>query len=426
MKIRIYSPFFPFPVTEGAYQVIYDQARTLAELHEVEMLVWKSDEADIQKGLLTRDPIPYSNRICQQSFYHGRSRETPLDRLARVGRALATGRPSPALFYYPTEDLSRWHEIVRKTATPDLGIYHYSFASLWRKSMRRPAEKKTVCYLHNLESDLFSIRARSEKNLLFRMVHSLNARRLWKIERDLPKYFDELWFISEADREDYCRRYSNNSSKFKTVPPTFDPQIFSIAKKLKTTVTRTNLTFGFLGKLDYEPNRQGIMWFIKEVAPLLATRSFQGEIWIGGKNADAELLNAAVKFPFIHFKGFIDRLENWYRDVDISLAPHFSGSGTRIKLLDALSYATPVLCHPATAQRIDVSLRDLPSVLIRQSAGEWAETILDQEKIKQVMANYVEFPQGLDGQKIYSFLEAEPAAYKVGKELAGKIPPLHR
>lgn len=404
--------------------MIYDQARSLAEHYNVELLSWKTDSADVQKCLQVREPRPFSSRIQHQTFYAGRRPESTVGRVTRVGRALVTGQPSPALFYYPIEDISRWAEVLNSQPKADLGIYHYSFAALWKQALPKKFEHKSICYLHNLESDLFEIRASKETNFFNRSIHSLNASRLKDLEQRLLEHFDELWFISEADRQDYMKRYSIQSDRLKTVVPTFDPQIFSDA--LNARKSAQVLTFGFLGKLDFEPNRQGIMWFIKEVAPLLATRSFQGQVWIGGKNADAELKNAALKFPFIHFKGFVNKLSDWYQNVDVSLVPHFQGSGTRIKLLDALSFATPVICTPAVTERIEPSLANLPAVLVRQSPNDWAETLLNQELLKQTISTYTRFPQGLDGEVIYSFLKSQAAADKAGEETKSKSPPLDR
>jgi len=51
---RVYSPFFPYPATEGAYQVILDQARSIAALGwEVELVCWL-DGVDRLRARATR------------------------------------------------------------------------------------------------------------------------------------------------------------------------------------------------------------------------------------------------------------------------------------------------------------------------------------------------------------------------------------
>jgi hypothetical protein len=47
--IRVYSPFFPFPVTGGSPQVIADQARILSQKgFDLEMVTWKDSLAVAQ------------------------------------------------------------------------------------------------------------------------------------------------------------------------------------------------------------------------------------------------------------------------------------------------------------------------------------------------------------------------------------------
>ena len=48
MNIRIYSPYFPFTMTEGAFQVISDQVLSLIQLgHQVEVVIVREDRASV-------------------------------------------------------------------------------------------------------------------------------------------------------------------------------------------------------------------------------------------------------------------------------------------------------------------------------------------------------------------------------------------
>src|SRR4051794_19287772 len=113
MKIRIYSPEYPFPMTEGAHQVIGDQIRTLLALgHEVELVIWKSPAPK----------QPFFEKLKLVCLHSPKRIPRPL----RILSSFVKPDASPELYYYPPELDER-----AKLGEVDLAIYHYSFAYAW-------------------------------------------------------------------------------------------------------------------------------------------------------------------------------------------------------------------------------------------------------------------------------------------------------
>ncbi len=96
----------------------------------------------------------------------------------------------------------------------------------------------------------------------------------------------------------------------------------------------------FVGGLRYAPNAEAARFIAGRLAPLLAARGLTAVI-AGGGGADA---------PGVRFAGRPADLEPLYAQAFAAVVPIFSGSGTRLKVLEALAYGRPVV---ATAKAVE-------------------------------------------------------------------------
>lgn len=406
--IRIFSPFFPFPAHEGAFQVIYEQAQGLCDLgFEVELVVWKSGPGEIEHKTEREYPGLFDGRIRLRCLAYDQERESRVIRIARVVASLASPRSSPEEFFYPRAMIKSVQEAFRDEDEA-LNIYHYSFAYGWLSGMgRRRPPGKTVVVFHNLESDLFMERAKEA--ICARSpgapVHLLNAAKLRAHESAISNLIDEAWFVSSVDHDEYKRKRPGAPSRF--VPPVFSPAIWSArsAGLRKATVTKTIL--GFVGALDFIPNQQSAAWVIDRLAPELSKRGFAGEVWIVGKECPAELVQRASAHPFVKVLGFVADLDEYWSKLSYSLIPHVSGSGVRVKLLESLASGVPVLANAAAVERIDPSLRKNPYLHVSEDPGEWADRVMrgapmsDRERFAGSEQN---LPSELRATEVYRFL----------------------
>lgn len=399
MKIRIYCPFLPYPLSEGAFHVMFYQAQSLAKKHEVEIVTWKdSPEEFAKKEKAFRSIADF--KVSIKSFNYGKTNLLG-DRVKRVLVSLVSKAASPEMFYYPAElDL-------RKDLGPcDLAIYQYGFSYNWLKNLRPKNEKKIAIMFHNLESDLFEIRADGEKNWLARQIHLNNSRKLRINERAVAEIADEIWQISDVD----LKKFKSLNPDFKTVqrvvPPIFDEKLFAIRSNAFTqNMGNMNPTVGFIGHLDFDPNRQSVEWILDKVAPLLKAQGFSGELLIGGRGTPDALIEKAKPYPFVRFLGFVQDLEGFMAKLDLSLVPHIQGSGVRIKLLEAIASGIPVLANSAAAERISQGLNSSPLLMVSDSPEAWADRIMKlQHRTEREKFKNLGIHPSLKGETVYAFL----------------------
>ena len=111
----------------------------------------------------------------------------------------------------------------------------------------------------------------------------------------------------------------------------------------------------FVGTLGYGPNQDGIVWFCNEILPRIrASSSRKVKLAIVGFNPPAEV-KALESAGDIVVTGGVESVAPYYRESDIVIAPIRYGSGTRIKILEAMSHRRPVISTTLGAEGIEVT-----------------------------------------------------------------------
>jgi glycosyltransferase involved in cell wall biosynthesis len=356
MKIRIYFPFFPLPVTEGAYLVVSDQLRHFAaQAAEVELICWREDRDSIARKGATGGWPARARCILLDC-----GRESRSSRVWRVVGSLFGDLTSPELFHYPPATLRKLAEL----GPADLAIYHYSYAYSWllRPTALPPEGKRVVCF-HNLESELHPLRRG-----LFAGIHRRNGRRLRSHERALGGMVDELWFLSPLDAERL------GLPRSRVVPPTFDPALRTRRKPSPTE----HVVAGFVGAMRFEPNIESVRWLLEQVAPRLARARFRGKLVIVGKSMPRRLQSIAARYPFVEYRGFVEDLEGFWAELSFLLVPHICGSGVRTKILESVASGVPVLTNSLGAAALSPGARNSPFLLCVDDTTEWVRVLCEE------------------------------------------------
>lgn len=103
----------------------------------------------------------------------------------------------------------------------------------------------------------------------------------------------------------------------------------------------------FVGALDYEPNREGLAWWCERVWPRLGpTAGALRVVGRGGRSA----LGRLAGHPALDVAGEADDVTRELALASVVVVPLRSGSGTRLKVLEALAWGRPVVSTPKGAE----------------------------------------------------------------------------
>ncbi len=100
----------------------------------------------------------------------------------------------------------------------------------------------------------------------------------------------------------------------------------------------------FVGKLSYQPNADGLYWFLKEVWPGVVQMDPDVRLTIisSEKTTHVGLLNCIAAFKNIADAGKVEVLADHYYRHSLVIAPVFYGGGSNIKVAEALLFGRPV------------------------------------------------------------------------------------
>jgi glycosyltransferase involved in cell wall biosynthesis len=103
----------------------------------------------------------------------------------------------------------------------------------------------------------------------------------------------------------------------------------------------------FVGNMTYQPNAEGLKWFVSAVLPLLE-RHVSVDV-VGDAPDDVRDLTS----DRVRVHGWVSDVRPYYRESDVVIAPLWAGSGSRIKLLEAFVYGRPVVATSIAVAGID-------------------------------------------------------------------------
>lgn len=166
---------------------------------------------------------------------------------------------------------------------------------------------------------------------------------------------DHLVACSETDAEGFRRRYGIREERISVVPNGADPDFEERGRRLNLEPAVEQQLKGadhvvlFMGKLDYQPNRVALRFLVDEVLPqLMRGRGHWRLLVIGGPTPPGCWPNTVV------FAGRVPDVAPYLMRADVCVAPIFSGSGTRLKILEYLAAGRPVVATKKAAEGLAV------------------------------------------------------------------------
>ena len=129
-------------------------------------------------------------------------------------------------------------------------------------------------------------------------------------------------------------------------------------------------------------NIEGVLWFIKNVLPIIKREIPEVYLTIIGKNPPKGFDNFSNQG--VKSLGYVDSVIPYLQQASIYVAPLFVGSGIRIKILEALAVGLPVVATKVSAEGIE--LGDEEGLIVSDKAEDQANQIINlinnPEKIK--------------------------------------------
>ena len=382
-RILFLTQVLPYPMDAGPKVRQYYMLRHLAQQHEVTLV-------SFTRGDDPPEAIEHLRDICHA--VHPVPMHRSLWRNVRAAaKGMLTGLPMVIARDEVTEMELTLRRLVQEQAFDLIHADQLSMAWWGHLSAQliEPLRPLTLLDEHNAIYLLARRMADTEGNPLRRAIMVREARAFARYEAEMCRTFDALLTVTEEDRRHLLALFPPEERdrlavKFTTVPICVDPE------QVSQVVHRNSgaPTILHLGTMFWPPNVHGVLWFVREVLPLVHQQVPEARFVVVGKNPPAEV-QALATDPRIEVTGYVIDPMPYLEAADAFVVPLHAGGGMRVKIVDAWLWGLPMVSTPIGAEGIKV--RDGENLLLAEDARDFAHAtvrlLTDSELNGQLRGN---------------------------------------
>lgn len=227
----------------------------------------------------------------------------------------------------------------------------------------RHSSAPVVLDAHNVETDIMRTLARTDERRLHRARWAWEAAKMGRVERRAVQSVDAVLATSEADASVF-RGWG--ARRVEIVPNGVD----TTAVTYRAPATGAGLVY--LGQFGYRPNEVAAVELVHEVLPRVRERVPEATVTLVGRNAGDGV--RALAGDHVAVLGEVDSVLPYLHQAGAMVVPLHAGSGTRLKILEAMAAGTPVVSTPLGAAGIDAV--DGRHLLLAETPADLAEQVV--------------------------------------------------
>jgi len=234
--------------------------------------------------------------------------------------------------------------------------------------------KRLRSFLPKLLIDIDDVSTIVQERMLRSMNWSYRKLRTYLDLIFLKRYYRKLkhapfsFTVTSRDRE-YVLRNQMSQNVF-VIPNMFEVN----GKKLCSVDQIKEPEMLFCGMMSYPPNQAAVMFFVEKVFPLIRNQVPNAHLTIVGKHTPENIMKLG-SMPGITAAGYVPSMDPYYEKAAVFVVPLLNGGGTRIKILEAMSYERPVVSTSIGAEGIDVVHGE--NILIGDQPEEFARQCIE-------------------------------------------------
>lgn len=379
MRILFISNKMPFPPKDGGSIATFQHVWGLASLgQQVTVLSLNTKKHNVD---ITQIPSEITDKIIFKPYHL----DTSLSAFDALKNLFFSSMPYNAERFV-SEGFEKYLIEILQEQEFDIiqleGLYLCPYIETIRKY-----SKALIAYrAHNIEHEIWRRRLEREKNHMKGRYLKLLTNRLQVFEKGFIDKYDILIPITQRDAK--CFVEFGNTKPMLVAPTGIDPDKY---------VPQTHLiqypSVFHLGALDWFPNQEGLLWFLRNVWRYISKDYTELKFYIAGRNAPKWLIDEFKKFRNIVFVGEVDDAHDFLNKHSILVVPLLSGGGMRVKVIEGMALSKTIISTPIGVEGIPVTVGK--DVLIATTPDEFMycieKLIKDQYLCEEIGTNALTF-----------------------------------
>lgn len=357
MKILCITNQVPFPLVSGAPLRTYNILRRCARDHEVYLAAFCATEEQRQgvARLLEfcREVVIARHKSLKESMH-----------LAKGLEAMFKGEP-PELRLAFSQELAGEIERLADRVDFDIVLIEHGSMGMYLEALPARLWERAVWILHDIDFDKFKRIASIQKNPITKLRAWAHATMMRRWQPGFAARFSFCVTMSEADRQ--LLLSANGKLRVEVSPNGVDTSLYRPLPD-----ENTNAEILFVGNMAYQPNSDAAVYFSSEVLPLIRDEVADVKLWIVGMNPAASVKQLEGNGVFV--TGSVPDVVPYYSSSKVCVVPLRAGSGTRLKILEAMALGRAVVSTSIGCEGLDVV--DGEHILIADDSKRFAEQVV--------------------------------------------------
>jgi len=384
-KILILTPQLPYPPHQGTSLRNFHIIRGLAEQHELTLLSFlETGQGGGGENVPTVPPLARPLAVTE-------SIQPLLDLCAvhtvpvptrgmgkRLWQLLATRRPDMAHRLFSDAFAVELRRLLTENQFDIVQVEGIELAR-YMESIRVVSPGSRIVFDdHNAETELqrrnFLTDVRQPRRWLAAAYSWVQVTRLRRFERWAMMITDGVTAVSETDRQTLQQlAMSNEQLAIRVIPNCIDVEELLELSGVPKPDSSHEFDLVFSGKMDYRPNVDAVLWFVDEVWPgIRSIRPFTTLAIVGQKPHSR--LERLRDLPGITLTGWVESVTPYLIGAGMYIMPFRVGSGTRLKLIEAMAAGKAIVSTPVGAEGFPVE--NGREIVLAETAEEMGTAVL--------------------------------------------------
>ena len=353
MKILFLSPTVPFPLTDGGRIRVFNLLKQIAQKSDVTLLALETQPTDaegvteLQQLGIQVHLVPNAPTLPRVSF-------------GTLANAFLKRQPITVARYDLPVYRQKFRELV---ATENFALVHYEM--FHTAQFRTEVDLPSVLSQQNVDSAIWRRLCGETANPFYKFAYWTQQLAFQRYERGLSPKFDAVTCTSDIDAAVFQRHCS--ADNIEIIPNGVD-----VTHYQPDFTSETPAHLIYIGSMDWYPNEDAVAFFAAEVLPGIQDKVPDVQFSIVGGNPSTRVQKLAAREGVI-VTGRVPEIKPYFAEATVFVVPLRIGSGTRLKILEALAMGKAIVSTSVGAEGLD--LKDGEEIFIADEPTTFADAV---------------------------------------------------
>lgn len=340
-----------------AHRVPYppNKGEKLRTFHQIEEIVRQGHQVTVLAPIENSDDLNNAKQLSEHFDIPVKTAQLNAKPL-RLLRALLLGQSFSEANFYSNELLGRF---LVDTATADSILLTASSLAPYAFALPDNQKAQLLMDFMDVDSDKWA-QYSQQSGFAKKWVYRREANKIRVLERAVSESFTRTFVIAETERKLFQKEV-HQAENLLVLGNGIDQKLFNPCENKPNE----EINFLFSGVMDYKPNIDAVLWFVKNCWPNIQKEVEGAKLIIAGMSP-SDAITALAKNSNIEVTGFVDDIKPYFDKSHIFVAPFQIARGVQNKVLQAMASAIPVISTALGAEGI--ICKDGEDIVIAQDA----------------------------------------------------------